>query len=159
MTGNIIGNVNTDLDDWDHDYYFLEVDDFTGDPIPEVIIGGKYDDREEGGILIFDANLTEVVFNKTMNEYPSSVRLADFNNDSNKDVAIGTVNSNILIYDGNSQSLLLNYTTPAGVFDVLEVGDFNNDSIPDVVAPSTNGTIYVLNGTTGETLFTHQHTK
>ncbi|CAF3176865.1 unnamed protein product [Rotaria socialis] len=81
---------------------------------------------------------------------PSSVVIADYNNDNKKDIAIANLGTNtidIFLGNGNSsftsQKSLLTGSTPKAV----AIGDFNNDNIIDiVVANYDSGNVGVFLG-------------
>lgn len=99
------------------------------------------------GVLLGHGNgtfLEQIILSTDSNSHPSSIALADFNNDTLLDIAIANqADETIGIMLGNGNLTFLNQTKYSiglgSLPNTIAIGDFNNDTKLDI-AVSTDGT-------------------
>jgi hypothetical protein len=122
----------------------IVIGDINNDNLEDIIITNNLDDN----ICIIEGSKDgtfgrQTIYSLSVNSNPSSIIIADLNNDKRKDiVVVNTGVNNIAIMLGYYSVNFLNQTTyPNGIYSPtsVAVGHFNNDSLLDMVVANYGG--------------------
>lgn len=124
--------------------------DFNGDGIQDLAISDSNDGQVLLAILLGDGDgsFTAATTSPTVGLYPDSIAVGDFNSDGVPDLAVTSVDQNIVtVLLGNGDGLfsanvpnLNTSSTPQSV----AVGDFNGDGIPDLAVVNADSVLIFL---------------
>lgn len=128
----------------------LGVGDLNNDQIPDVVTASLY--LNTVSVLLGDGRGAFTIGQRVpgCDKYPSSLVLADFNQDQKLDVAVSCQSGNVGILLGNGDGTLQPpIETPVGTYTWdVKAADLNGDSIPDLaLASAKSNVVSVLIGT------------
>ena len=154
------GSINSYSIDDDSHPYSVTIDDFNQDGLSDIVVANYGTDSV--GILLGGEHGTfgeMKAYSTGYGSAPSSVAIADLNNDTHLDIAVSnsqTDNIAILLGYGNGTfTTAVTYSTGAGSGpNTVAIGDFNDDNISDLVVANlgTNNILFLYgygNGTFG----------
>ncbi|HSY90827.1 MAG TPA: FG-GAP-like repeat-containing protein [Candidatus Binatus sp.] len=124
--------------------------DFNGDGIQDLAVSDSNDGQVLLAILLGngDGSFTATTASPTVGLYPDSIAVGDFNSDGIPDLAVTSVDQNIVTVllgngDGSFSANVPNLNT-GGTPQSVAVGDFNGDGIPDLAVVNANSVLIFL---------------